>query len=405
MVFPLFIHLTLIYWTITISVKSQDIYRIGDLQIPEFESGEMIMENVLREFMDFFGRMSERKAYDTVSILKELDARSSCTFEHSVNVAVMVMRYLKDTALYTDEEVDRWTLGALVHDAGKLHIPMYILHGSVFELMTSREKCIMMSHSFEGRDIIKNTALPKEALASAICHHISAKSLEQGFANADTDRPEWKELYGEQGVQRMLMAEVPWICNNTLAIKAVETITACDIVEALRSKNRSYKSEKKWSGLFQTDWIVNKNIKKGIADEDIALRLLSPDYREFIDQLQESGITSAVRELFRKEYSMIDVQIQSQDKIHEILENAERGRAFVKNNRFDKWTIRIPDFIEESSRPAYGTNPLIIRNPSFHYLIFPEANRQLDYSEKPYIGAVDEIIMDDGIEEDDDFEL
>ena len=89
------------------------------------------------------------------------------------------------------------------------------------------------------------------------------------------------------------------------------------------------------------------------------------------------------------------------------MEDSERGRAFVKNDDTGKWFIRLPDFIEESSRPVMGTNPLIIRNPSFHYLVFPTYNKEIDYSQLPKISRMDELVSEEksDLEEYDEIEI
>lgn len=193
--------------------------------------------------------------------LKALDAKSTETFDHSVNVATHVFNMMSNwrkkdgTFAFSRQEILAYTRAALLHDVGKLGTDIDVLHSND-NLRGGGKKDAwkeMMRHSIDGLELAKKMGFRREDIFISLSHHVNATSIEagpsKGFENATLSRPIWLELYGEGSIEALLMENCSWIGgNDKLAAKITHFV---DVVEALRSTERRY--------FLQHDWDVSED--------------------------------------------------------------------------------------------------------------------------------------------------
>lgn len=197
--------------------------------------------------------------------LKTLDAKSTETFNHSVNVAAHVyneMSHWKDEdgkAVFTRNEVLAYTRAALLHDVGKLSTDIDVLHSNS-SLKGKKGNPdgwkLIMRHSIDGLGVAKQMGFEKEDIFISLAHHVDSTALSAGpaggFAGATLSRGTWEEQYGEGGVEKILMENCSWVEEKD--ILAAKIVHFCDVVEALRSTERRYQ--------LQHDWNISQNSDK-----------------------------------------------------------------------------------------------------------------------------------------------
>ncbi|BEU88563.1 HD-GYP domain-containing protein [Selenomonas sp. TAMA-11512] len=101
--------------------------------------------------------------------LTDIRAHDAYTYAHSVNVAILCSM-LGSLLEYDEEQIRILTLGGLLHDIGKVDIPLEILNkkGS----LTDDEFKIIRTHSAKGRERLKKLAIPMaEQLAMIAGQH------------------------------------------------------------------------------------------------------------------------------------------------------------------------------------------------------------------------------------------
>ncbi|MDI6786462.1 MAG: HD domain-containing protein [bacterium] len=102
------------------------------------------------------------------SLASAIDAKDHYTKGHSEEVTMVALAIAKELK-FTDEELEKIQLGALLHDIGKIGIPESILLKA--EKLTSRELYIMKSHPVEGVHIMKHIKQLAEIIPAMACHH------------------------------------------------------------------------------------------------------------------------------------------------------------------------------------------------------------------------------------------
>lgn len=99
----------------------------------------------------------------------ELKNRDEYTSIHSLNVCVMALAFGRHLGLER-EKLNELGIGALLHDLGKLKVPLEILNKP--GRLTDEEKKIMDAHPAYGREILeKSGGVPRSALDIAYSHH------------------------------------------------------------------------------------------------------------------------------------------------------------------------------------------------------------------------------------------
>lgn len=101
--------------------------------------------------------------------LTQLKSRDEYTVYHSINVCILSLAFARRLGLQKDE-LGFLGLGALLHDVGKMKIPLEVLNKP--GKLTDLEFEIMKSHVLLGKDLLENTpGFPAEALELVIQHH------------------------------------------------------------------------------------------------------------------------------------------------------------------------------------------------------------------------------------------
>jgi hypothetical protein len=230
---------------------------------------------------------------DAVSILTALNEKSSVTFRHSVQVAFQFYHQMRQESFYTKEKIANWTLGALIHDAGKLLTSDRVLNSGKLSDPEFRE---MMEHSIRGYEILKDKDLPREAMAAAIGHHLKASCLDAGLDHAGASKPTWEESFGEGYVDALVKRELSWMSKED--IYALKILSFNDCCEAERCDYRSYKDAFSWGSKEEKGTVLSCmdfDVAKGVLDETVAKRAFSARFRILFDALQSTKVTEKTR--------------------------------------------------------------------------------------------------------------
>lgn len=188
-------------------------------------------QQVMNRFEEAFNKiLNQSYDYETgtnyvADYLRELDAKSSTTFNHSVRVAANVFRELSSDKSFSRQEVLDYTRAALLHDVGKLTTNDNVLHvdHNLIPIKFSKEhynsdfpKFIhMMQHSLYGIDKAKEFGFSKEDIFVSIGHHVAYSCIESGpeggFKNATYSKDSWEIKNGSGFVEKMLKENCSWI--------------------------------------------------------------------------------------------------------------------------------------------------------------------------------------------------
>jgi len=101
--------------------------------------------------------------------LTNLRQRDEYTAIHSMNVCIFALTFARYLGM-TAEEMNELGVGALMHDIGKMRVPLEILNkqGS----LTEEERAIVKKHAQHGYEILKSTeGIPAAAIEVAYSHH------------------------------------------------------------------------------------------------------------------------------------------------------------------------------------------------------------------------------------------
>lgn len=105
------------------------------------------------------------RTFDMLHCMREYN---DLTYVHSLNVALMC--YSFGTWInYSKEEIKKVTLAGLLHDIGKLKIPVTIIAKP--DILTPIEYRIVKQHSFLGYDIVKNIDFDEAMKQAILTHH------------------------------------------------------------------------------------------------------------------------------------------------------------------------------------------------------------------------------------------
>lgn len=194
-------------------------------------------------FSEVINNLSEEEA-DIISKIRDYD---EVTYKHSVNVALITHERLSADPLFSEEEVQGWTIGALLHDMGKLRTDINVLNK--VGKFTDDEFFEMMAHSLKSTQIFKeHPSLTKECKIAALGHHVNLSAVQNNWEGVEKSKKPWA-IFGKD-----LQAMFEYVLGDLSEKekKALRVITISDMVEALRSKDRPYKEEKSWEEISKT---------------------------------------------------------------------------------------------------------------------------------------------------------
>lgn len=115
--------------------------------------------------------------------LSEISNDDNSLGEHSINVMFFVMNYCIHCD-YTESDVRRLSLGALLHDIGKIKLPDHILNADHY--LSNDEFEIYKSHTILGHAILKKNDVFDDSIARiALEHHenIDGSGYPKGMRN------------------------------------------------------------------------------------------------------------------------------------------------------------------------------------------------------------------------------
>lgn len=216
---------------------------------------------------------------DALSLLRMLvysiDFKSAVTVVHSINTAA-IAAYLAKYLNLPFQNIQKINIAALVHDIGKLAIPINILEktGS----LSPKEMDVMREHVMFSEKLLKNI-LPIDILHIAVRHH---------------------EKLDGSGYPYGLTAEQLTLEDRIVAV--------ADIMSALISK-RSYKNK---FSIVKTINILNSMADRKLIDSTL-VQIVSENAEELWDFIQnESKIVNQIYDDFMKEY----VQLLKQPQLY-----------------------------------------------------------------------------------------
>jgi len=154
--------------------------------------------------------------------MSRLRSRDTATFVHSLSVAALLVHFAR--SLDMDEKtVQLLCIAGLLHDVGKLAIPIHILHKQ--GPLDAEERIIVQNHTEQGHRILKKQeGMPQIVLDICLSHHERLDG--KGYPNG--------------------------IKSNKIS-NEVRMSTICDVFDALTSA-RSYK--KGWSSQQALTWMM-----------------------------------------------------------------------------------------------------------------------------------------------------
>ncbi|MFQ5470239.1 MAG: HD-GYP domain-containing protein [Gammaproteobacteria bacterium] len=101
--------------------------------------------------------------------LTHLKNKDDYTATHSLNVCIFSLAFGRHLGL-SDEELNELGIGALLHDLGKIRVPIEILNKP--EKLTAQEFALMKKHPVFGGNILENTkGLTPSIIDIALSHH------------------------------------------------------------------------------------------------------------------------------------------------------------------------------------------------------------------------------------------
>ncbi|HVJ50057.1 HD-GYP domain-containing protein [Desulfitobacterium sp.] len=129
-------------------------------------------------------------------------------FEHVINVALL-SALIGMRLGYENKELSDLTLGALLHDLGKLRVPQEILYKPA--CLTEEEFAIMKQHPLAGEELLKNARLlPRSVLAIIKEHHERWNGLGYPYGLKGNDIHRDAQIVAVADVFEALTADRPY---------------------------------------------------------------------------------------------------------------------------------------------------------------------------------------------------
>lgn len=141
-----------------------------ELVAAAFEEEPIFGKIPLAEFRELAGTYRElmMDVLGVVDYLSQLRAHNHYTFRHAIDVASisgLIGRWLG----YTGEKLKDLILAGLLHDIGKIGIPLEILNKP--GKLTVKEMCVVKQHSCYGYDLLKRLKVTSDAVNCSILQH------------------------------------------------------------------------------------------------------------------------------------------------------------------------------------------------------------------------------------------
>ncbi|WP_054259919.1 HD-GYP domain-containing protein [Propionispora sp. 2/2-37] len=129
---------------------------IQDIQIKDVKN---LVNSAIKPLMETYG---------VIDFLHDLRCRDEYTLQHSINVAVLsgiFARWLN----YPEADSHELMMAGLLHDIGKITIPLRILNkpGN----LTERERKIIQQHPLAGYELLRYSHFPESILWAVLHHH------------------------------------------------------------------------------------------------------------------------------------------------------------------------------------------------------------------------------------------
>lgn len=106
---------------------------------------------------------------NALAMLSQIKSRDEYTALHSINVCILTLVFGKHLGL-SDQNLRILGIGALLHDIGKMRIPLEILNKP--DALTAAETAVMHQHPTIGYEILKKKpGIPDSAMDVARSHH------------------------------------------------------------------------------------------------------------------------------------------------------------------------------------------------------------------------------------------
>lgn len=154
---------------------------------------------------------------EVASVLKKMKTISKVTYEHSLNVAFLVAEILVPKSL-SEDEIITITEGAMLHDIGKLKIPLWLLEKNDF--LTPEEREIIKLHPKLGLEVLASDFSTKK---SGIIKNIISMHHET--------------LDGTGYPYGLKDKEIPWY------VKLVNVVDSYEAMTAERNYGKAYSRE------------------------------------------------------------------------------------------------------------------------------------------------------------------
>ena len=100
--------------------------------------------------------------------LEELRKKDEYTYFHSLHVARLTNIFCKLLKV-SKEETQEITTAAILHDIGKINVPLHILQGN--SKLTEEEWAIMKQHTIFSIEYLKDRNFKDSILENILCHH------------------------------------------------------------------------------------------------------------------------------------------------------------------------------------------------------------------------------------------
>ena len=138
--------------------------------VTEIKLAEEKLGRSLDELSDVHSRLKDALLQSIGALGRALEKRDPYTAGHQQQVVELSLRIAREIGLSVDQ-IQGLRLGALVHDIGKLSIPVEIL--SVPRKLTAIERQLIETHPRAGYEILKDTSFPWPLAEMVFQHHES----------------------------------------------------------------------------------------------------------------------------------------------------------------------------------------------------------------------------------------
>jgi HD-GYP domain-containing protein (c-di-GMP phosphodiesterase class II) len=179
-----------------------EIIKTDKISKGRYKESEELIEVILNDLVS-----SET---DTIKLLKDLNSYDDYTYNHSVNVLLLVSVFSNKLKKYTMEELKSLLLGAFLHDIGKMKLDKQLLNKKGKLNVTEFQK--IKRHPQLGYEIIKSVASSDVIVQQCILFH--------------------HEKYNNKGYYGLPYENLP---------NYPKIISICDVFDALTSK-RPYRN-------------------------------------------------------------------------------------------------------------------------------------------------------------------